>query len=142
MEYGFNPTNGSRRKYAPLRYGRAGGAFPTVRELSGIRITTKRGEDAEPETAKIWTVAEAQAFLTTALTHRQHATLYLMLSYGPRVGEMMGLRWDAATLYELAAPPVEDEWKPTRIRRKVKEAGAPEEGEPLRKRSGKAPGRG
>ena len=38
MKYGFNPTNGRRRKYAPLRYGRAGGAFPTVREFSGIRM--------------------------------------------------------------------------------------------------------
>ena len=39
MKYGFNPTNGRRKKYAPLRYGRAGGAFPTVRELSGIRMS-------------------------------------------------------------------------------------------------------
>ena len=30
--------NGRRNKYVPSRYGRAGGALPTVRELSGIHI--------------------------------------------------------------------------------------------------------
>jgi integrase len=57
------------------------------------RSTVKSGKDAVSATEKIWTLAEVQAFLTTALTHRQYAMLYLMLSYGPRVGEMMGLRW-------------------------------------------------
>ena len=47
---------------------------------------------------------------------------------------------DATTLYELPAAPTEGEWKPTRIRRKVKDADAPEEGEPPRKRPGKVPG--
>ncbi|WP_407540993.1 tyrosine-type recombinase/integrase [Deinococcus radiomollis] len=57
------------------------------------RSAVKSGEDAELEAEKIWTLAEVQAFLTKALTHRQYAMLYLMLSYGPRVGEMMALRW-------------------------------------------------
>jgi len=48
--------------------------------------------------------------------------------------------WDATTLYELPSPPPESEWKPTRIRRKVKDAHAAEEGEPPRKRVRKAAG--
>lgn len=86
-----------------LKFGQANGwvgknVASLIKPIS--RSTVKSGEDAEPEAEKIWTLAEVQAFLTTALTHRQYAMLYLMLSYGPRVGEMMGLRWSDLDLTE------------------------------------------
>lgn len=53
----------------------------------------KGGEDSPTDAQKVWEPSEVQRFLNVAKGHRLHALFHLALSYGPRVGELMALRW-------------------------------------------------
>ena len=74
------------------------------------------------------------------LGHKDPAMTLRVYSHVSKTHRKARVR-DATTLYELPAAPTEGEWKPAGIRRKVKDADAPEEGGPPRKRPGNLPGR-
>jgi integrase len=46
-----------------------------------------------PKTIRPWTVDEARGFLTACKPHYQYAAFVLLLLYGLRRGEVLGLRW-------------------------------------------------
>ena len=73
------------------------------------------------------------------LGHRDPAMTLRVYSHVSKTHRQARVR-DATTLYGLPAPPVEGEWKPTRIRQKVKDADALKEDEPRRKHPSKATG--
>ena len=54
-------------------------------------IPTPKGGDArEPE---VWNAEEIEAFLKTADSNRLYPLFYTLIALGPRIGEMLALRW-------------------------------------------------
>lgn len=57
------------------------------------RKVTVTGEEEVEEAKRVWEPSQVVEFLKVAQSHRLYALFYLKLSYGFRIGELMGLMW-------------------------------------------------